>query len=166
MKLIRVVKLGKPCGDIATGLSGQMTHWIIGMSHSVAYLFQPRGLNPKDGQPVEKIHLDSGRVKADDGDWEEVEVPVDILGTQVTDKASGFSGMATALIMHSTGCFHVQIQPSGVIQETNSPIERRDFALVQCEGEAIPKLDEKEEKRKRPSPDGSGLGSPFSRDAR
>lgn len=163
MKTIRVLKLGKPCTDIATELDGQATHWFITMNHSVAYLFQPTGLNPKDGQPVEKIYLDSGRIKANDDDWEEAEVPVEILGTQVTDTASGFTGMATALVMHCTGCFHVQIQPSGTLPETNSPVERRDFALVLCKGDAIPVMDEAVEKKERPSPDGSSPLSPFSR---
>jgi hypothetical protein len=163
VKKIRTLKLGVPCEDIATGLKGQATHWIIDMSHSVKYLFQPEGLNHETGQPVEKIHLDPARIKAPKNAYEDVEVPVEILGTQVTDSASGFTGMAITFVQHVNGCFHVQIQPPGRLPRTNSPIERSDFALIQCVGDAIPKKTEKERKKEKgdvPSPTGDGKFEP------
>lgn len=165
MKQIRTLKLGVPCIDKATELEGQCTHWIMGTDEHINYLFQPKGINPETGHPVDKIHLNGARIEAPEEAYELVDVPVEVLGTQVTDDASGFTGMAISLVQHIHGCFHVQIQPSGRLPKTNSAAERADFSILQCSGEAIPKLSEKEkteEKGKRPSPTGdSGFEAPF-----
>lgn len=88
--------------------------------------------------------------------FEEVEVPFDILGTEVTHDASGFKGTATAFVQHPHGCFHIYIQPKGRLGKTNGPISDAHFALTACSGPAIPKKSAqelKEEERRRPSPD-------------
>lgn len=153
-KRIRVIKLGTVCVDKATELTGTLTHWIYNMDGHVDYLLQPKGLD-EEGQPVDKLYLEINRLQVKPEDFEDVMIPVKILGTQVTDKASGFTGMAVSFVRHINGCFHVAIQPKGVSAKNNSPIKRCDFDLRGCEGEEIKVLSKKEKKRsekKEPSP--------------
>ena len=153
-RIIKVIKLGTVCADKATELTGTLTHWIYNMDGHIDYLFQPKGLN-EDGQPVDKLYLEVDRLKVKSKDFENVTVPDEILGTQVTDKASGFTGMAVSFIRHINGCFHVSIQPKGVLAKNNSPIKRCDFDLRSCEGKEIKKLSEAEKKKseeEEPSP--------------
>lgn len=158
MKKIKVIKLGTFCTDKATELQGMLTHWFYDMEEKVGYLFQPRGLN-EDGQPVDKLYLELNRLSVSEVDFEEVQVPDEILGTQVTDKASGFTGMTVSFLRHINGCFHVYIQPKGK-QKNGSPITKCDFDLRSCEGEMIQKMSEKEleeSKLTHPSPLKTGL---------
>lgn len=159
MKRIKVIKLGTFCKDKATELSGMLTHWIYNMEGNVSYLFQPKGLD-EEGQPVNKLYLEASRLNVTENDFEEVEVPIEILGTNVTDKASGFTGMATSFLRHINGCFHVFIQPKGMNQKNNSPIQKCDFDLRSCEGEMITKMSEKElEESKLTTPSPAGIKS-------
>lgn len=154
---IKMLKIHTGCQDTATGLEGTITHRTIDMSGNVKYLHQPKGLNPETGAPVESVYLEHSRLNTQDNDWESVEVPMEILGSQVTHDASGFTGMGIMFIQHPHGCFHIKIQPAGVIEKTRCPIEAREFALVGCSGEKIKKLspeEKKAEETKRPSPDG------------
>lgn len=153
---VRVLKLGTVCKDKATGLSGTLTIWLMGMGQNVIYVFQPKGLD-EDGQPTGKLLIEEERLEFQEGDFETVEVPFEILGTMVSDKASGFNGMAVEFIRHINGCFHVMIQPPGLNEKTRSVVRKRDFDLRSCEGEMITQLSEKklEESRKEtPSPSG------------
>jgi len=150
----KVLKLGIQCRDKATQLQGTLTHWIINMGQRVDYLFQPRGLN-EEKQPLPCIILEAERLEVKGRDWEEVEVPFEILGTQVTDKPSGFSGMAVEFVRHVNGCFHVVIQPAGKLGKSGKPIKKSEFDLRQCRGPMITELSEKnlkESKARRPSP--------------
>ncbi len=159
MKL-RVLKLGTVCADTATKLEGTLTHWVFGMDDTVRYIFQPKGLDD-EGTPVKKLLLADRRLKVKDSDFEEVEVPVDILGTQVTAKASGFTGMAIEFIRHINGCFHVTIQPAGLAKKTKEAIRACDFDLRECTGPKIVELSEpelKKSKREQPSPTGDTFG--------
>lgn len=151
-----VIKLGTVCTDEATKLTGTLTHWLIGMSGSIDYLFQPNGLNPETCQPVKKIILSPKRLILPPNAMKEIEIPFEILGTQVEDQASGFKGMAIALIMHINGCFHVEIQPPGVTPKDQTPIKTAEFDLRGCTGIEIPVLTEAEQEksqREKPSPD-------------
>lgn len=159
MKSMRVLKLGTVCQDRATGLEGTLTHWIVDMDERTSYIFQPKGLDEK-GQPVASLLLVKARLEVCDNDFEMVDVPFEILGTQVTDKASGFTGMATRFIRHINGCFHVFIQPKGLVEQTKSPVAENDFDLRGCEGEQIRKLSEPELTASRdstPSPCGGRI---------
>jgi len=150
-----MLKLTTPCREKATGLNGMVTHAIIKMDKSIKYLFQPRGINPDDGQPVTKIFVGPERLILSPKDFKYVDIPFEILGTQVTDKASGFTGMATEFVRYTHGCFHVIIQPKGTLKKTNSPINHTEFDLRQCEGPMIKKLSQPEltkSKQKNPSP--------------
>ncbi|MFZ2038859.1 MAG: hypothetical protein WAV11_02895 [Minisyncoccia bacterium] len=155
----RVLKLGTICRDKATGLNGTLTHWIIDMGRKVGYLFQPKKLD-ENGQPVPCLYLVEERLEIKESDFEIVEIPFEILGTTVTAKASGFTGMAIEFIRHINGCFHVVIQPSGLCEKTGAPIERHDFDLRECTGRKIIELKEAElerSKKKSPSPSGYGF---------
>lgn len=154
MKTIEVVKLGTICTDRATKLKGTLTHWIIGMGGQITYLFQPKILDD-EGQPVERLFLEVERLTVKPKDFEKVQVPVDILGTIVTEDASGFTGMAISFIRHINGCFHVTIQPAGLQPKDGSPIKMSDFDLRSCSGKKIQQLSEKAlkvSKKKKPSP--------------
>lgn len=155
MKL-KVLKLGTECRDKATDLRGTLTHWIINMSERVIYIFQPKGLDD-NGQPVKKLLLEEKRLEIKESDFETVEIPFEILGSNVTDKPSGFTGMGIEFVRHINGCFHVVIQPKGISSKTKMPIESCDFDLRQCTGKKIVEMSEeklKESKKKRPSPAG------------
>ena len=152
---LRMVKLSTPCREKATDLKGMVTHAIIGMDQSIKYLFQPRGTNPEDGQPLKRIFVGLERLIVPKENFEDVEIPFEILGTQVTDKASRFTGMAIEFVRHTHGCFHVMIQPKGILPKTGLPVEQAEFDLRQCEGPMISKLSEEElarSKKKNPSP--------------
>ncbi len=126
------------------------------MGHGIEYIFQPKGLN-EFGQPLPWIRLELERLETTDDMFEEVDVPVEILASQVTDNASGFTGMAVGFVRHINGCFHVAIQPKGVLEKTKTPVKRLDFDLRQCSGEMITKMTEEElaaSKLSRPSPAG------------
>lgn len=154
MKKVKVLKLGVECGEKATGLMGTLTHWVINMGGVVDYVFQPKGLN-EEGQPLKKLYLCLERLSVKEVNFETVEVPFEILGTQVTDRASGFNGMAIAFVRHFNGCFHVDIQPRGTLPKTGAPISSHDFDLRCCTGEKIIELTKpqlKKSRAERPSP--------------
>lgn len=150
-----VIKLGTPCKEMATALSGMITHWTINMDRQVQYLFQPKGLD-ENGKPLKKMFCGPARLEAEgSNNFEEVEVPFEILGSRVTDKASGFTGTAVEFVRHINGCFHVAIQPAGLNAKTKAPFDRHEFDLRLCTGEKITLLSENELKQSRentPSP--------------
>jgi len=150
---IQLLKLGTRISDSATKLKGMLTHVAIGIDQHVYYLFQPEGLNPEDGQPSRRIWIVHQRVI--DGERHEVDIPFEVLGTEVRDAATGFAGMAIELQMHVSGCLHVLIQPAGVVKKTNAIIESADFDIRRCEGKAIKRLTDEErerDQRAHPSP--------------
>ena len=152
---IRVLKLGTVCKDTATGLTGTLTHWYINMAKHIEYLLQPKALNPDDGHPVKKLLVEVERLQVTEKDFEEVEVPFEILGSIVTNKSSGFTGTATCFVRHINGCFHVNIQPKGLLPKTRNPIKPGEFDLRDCEGKMIPVLtpeEQKKSKKDHPSP--------------
>lgn len=154
MKNVKVLKLGTECRDMATGLKGTLTHWVIDMGGVVDYVFQPKGLS-EDGEPLKKHYLCLERLGVKEADFEIVDVPFEILGTQVADKASGFEGMAIAFIRHINGCFHVDIQPKGKLPKTGAPIRSHEFDLRSCTGEKIVELSKpalEKSKKEKPSP--------------
>ncbi|GEM_PF-744323 len=157
MRKIVVLKLGSVCIDKATGLQGTVTHWFLDMGKQVAYLFEPYGINPEDGQPVKKFLVELERLVTTENQFEEVEVPFEIIGSIVKHKASGFTGMAIAFVRHTHGCFHVTVQPKGVLPRTNSPIKHAEFDLRECSGEKIEEMNAEQlqkSKEEQPSPTG------------
>jgi hypothetical protein len=155
--LTRVLKLRTECVDDATGLTGTLTHWIYGMDGRIEYLFQPKGLDD-DGQPIKRLGVCKERLKVKDSDFEEVDIPVEILGSQVANKATGFNGTAVEFVRHLNGCFHVVIQPKGTLPGKKKPIDRCEFDLRECDGKKIKEMSEAELKKstdERPSPTGN-----------
>lgn len=153
MKKFRVLKLGTRCSDIATGLDGTLTHWTMDMDTHIDYIFQPAGLN-EQGQPLDKHLCCLARLKVKPNDFEDVDVPVEILGSEVVNEASGFRGMATNFDRHLNGCFHVFVQPCGKLQ-SGHPIKSNEFDLRSLAGPMIKKMTEDEkrmEDKVRPSP--------------
>lgn len=151
---IRVIKLGTECKDRATELAGTVTHWNCNMDQHVLYLFQPKGLD-EEGQPIKKLGLETSRLDVTDKDFEEVEIPFQILGTTVKNVPSGFTGMAIDFVRHINGCFHVTIQPKGTLPKKGCPIRANQFDLRECCGEMITELSQEElarSKRTNPSP--------------
>ena len=127
---------------------------MMDISGNVQYIFQPRGLN-EDSQPLRRSFVCEARLEFDEADYETVDVPREILGTQVEDMASGFAGIAISIIRHVNGCFHVEIQPPGLTAK-GAPIMSHDFDCRQCAGEMIPVLTKGERAdsvAERPSPD-------------
>lgn len=109
--------------------------------------------------PIERLILPENAM-------EETDIPFEILGSHVTDEASGFNGMAISFVRHRNGCFHVEIQPYGALPKTNSPVVAREFDIRGCVGEQIPVLTEaevKESERRTPSPDGDRFPGVFDR---
>lgn len=140
--------------DSATGLLGRLIHLQLELGDIRFYNFQPRGLNPKDGQPVGRFWLVPSRILNAAPEIER-EIPVEVLGTDVTDDASGFTGTATALTLHPSGCVHISVQPRGSLAETGGRIEVCDFDIRRVSGPAIPKLTEPQRaqaERTNPSP--------------
>lgn len=150
---IAILKLGTIGCDKATGLTGMLTHCHIYSSMDTRYLFQPNGINRETGRPVRRLAINSHRFSP----WvfEDVEVPVEVIGTQVTDDASGFTGIATSFIRHVNGCLHVVVQPPDRLSKSNEPYPEMEFDLRQCSGEAIKEMSETEKRESKltaPSP--------------
>lgn len=159
MKKLTILRIGSFNRDLATGLEGMITHLYYYQDGSFSYLLQPKGLNLETGLPLDKLSCERTRFERHD-DTEEIEIPEEVLGTQVMDEASGFTGMATAFVRHTNGCFHVIVQPAGVLAKTGAPVERSDFDIRRLTGPAIQPLtpvQRKASEKKNPSPDGAGL---------
>lgn len=155
MQKIQMLKLGQDNRDLASQQIGQLTHAEIRQGGAIRYFFQPRGLNPKTGEPHDKLLVEAERMETKD--YKEVEVPMEILGSVVTDNASGFTGIAISFVQHINGCFHVVLQPSDILAETGTTAKPHDFDLRGCSGEKIPVLTEEqreESTRRTPSPTG------------
>lgn len=150
--------------DSATGLLGRLVHLIIETGDVRHYNFQPRGLNPKTGQPVDRFWIQPCRILNVDSAVER-ELPVEVIGTEVTDDASGFTGKAISVILHPSGCVHVGVQPAGKLGETGGKIDSCDFDIRRISGPAVPKFTPEElarEERRAPSPSGHGRAGPRS----
>lgn len=155
---IRVYKLESIITEQETGLTGMLTHWWYNRDGSTRYVFQPRGINPKDHQPVDRIFINPATIP-DDTPMEDFEVPDGLLGTTVTDRASTFSGIASAFVCHLDGCLHVRVQPPGIVEETKAPIQAMEFDMRRLDGDAIKPMtveEKAESKKTTPSPAGGG----------
>lgn len=150
---ILTYELGVMVTDIITKTKGMLTHLEVEMDESVRYIYQPHGLNPKTGGPVDRIVINEARVG--DGKVITMDVPMEILGTEAEDIATGFKGKIVSLVYHINGCLHVTIKPSGVLAETGSTIEPNDFDIRRVKGEKITPFGVKKMKKdieKKPSP--------------
>jgi len=149
-----VYDLGKMVTDKASELEGMLTHAQFSEGGEIAYLFQPKGLNPEDGQPVKSMWLiGENRIKG--GTKTDLPIPLELIGTVATDKATGFKGKIIHLTLHISGCLHALIQPRGHVKKTGAMIEPCDFDIRRLSGRKIPKLTAsqlKKSQKKKPSP--------------
>jgi hypothetical protein len=153
METISFFALGKPISDKATGIKGRATHIQLSANLEPYYLFQPHGINPETGQPVRSQWIEETRVV--DGIRKEYEVPIDIIGSSVTDVASGLTGVVTHITIHIGGCVHCLVQPQGTLKKTGDMIDAVDVNIRLLEGEMVPKFTDDEfeaDKKKKPSP--------------
>lgn len=121
--------------------------------YKVWYSFQPARLNPKDGTPAKRTWLTEDRIEG--GIKVPVNLPLEVLGTEAEDTITGFSGTVTSIIMHHSGCLHLELQPKGANTETGEMRPAYDFDIRLLKGKAIPKLTEVEKKKsqqEKPSP--------------
>lgn len=149
-----MIALGSIVTDKVTGLTGMVTHLQVDMAGQRHMLFQPRGLNPKTGQPVKRHWLVESRLKGGK-QVEEPKLPIEALGTEVEDLASGFKGTAVSLQLHISGCVHLEVQPKGMLKEDGAAVETVDFDIRRLKGKAIPKMTEEQrevEQKAKPSP--------------
>lgn len=147
--------LGTMVEDTISNTKGMLTHMQIHIGEHKEYIYQPKGLNPKNGQPVDRIWLTEPRVKK--GEWEELDVPVELLGTEAEDIATGFKGRIVSLIYHLNGCLHVEIKPEGTNKDNGATVASAEFDIRRVKGEAIKPLKKKELKesiKNVPSPIG------------
>ena len=146
-----MLKLDTDVKDISCNQDGRLTLMQIEMNGSKYYFFQPKGINPKTGEPIDgRWIVDSsigGGVQVPDPD-----LPINILGSQVMDNASGYTGMAISMRLHVNGCCHFSVQSSQLLETGSVPLSV-DFDLRRLSGEKIKTLDEVElEKSKLETP--------------
>lgn len=140
---VPIIKLGTECVDTATGLMGTLTLAQIGLDGKVEYAFQPPGLQPENGQPIKGLWIEPIRIQERETlPTKEVDVPMEILGTEVRDRPTGFMGTAVCFFMHINGCFHVNVQPKGKLEKSGSPAAPHDFDIRRLMGKAVPVLTE------------------------
>jgi hypothetical protein len=157
-----MLKLGTNVKDKSTNQDGMLTLMQVEQNENVYYFFQPRGVSPKTGEPLE------GRWIVDSSIEEGVTVippylPVDILGSHAKDNASGYEGVITSLRLHINGCVHVSLQSQQILEETGTVPLSVDFDIRRLSGEKIDTMteEEKEESQiKNPSPVGVGAYKP------
>src|SRR5688572_1954638 len=126
-------KLQTPMTDKATGLDGHLTHLQVEGGNRM-YIFQPKGLTD-EGEPIDSFWISPDRVVG----GEEIPDPylgLEILGSIVKDKATGFEGMAVASVLHPNGCLHLDVQPAGKTK-SGKKVPRHNFDLRELEGEKI-----------------------------
>lgn len=149
-----MLKLGTTIKDSASGLPGSLTHMNVDTGGNVLYLFQPRGLNPKTGAPLETYWISGDRVCFAETIGNP-DFPQGILGSKAEDKASGFAGTVVSLTVHINGCVHAILQAAGRQPESLDMIKSVDFDIRRLQGSAIPNLSESERKadeKKKPGP--------------
>ena len=149
-----MIKLGTMITDKVTGIKGMLTMYQVDISDNKHYLFQPAVLNPEDRQPAKSFWVTEKRVIG--GEETTVVLPLEILDTQVEDKATGFNGTAIALYYHLNGCIHIEIKPKGIIEKTGESIKPVEFDIRRLKGIAIKEMDSNEfekSKVKTPSPE-------------
>lgn len=151
---MKIFTLGDMVKDTVSATEGMLTHLIIDMDKSERYIFQPKGLNPKTMQPVERISIDKARVFG--GTESELEIPIHLLGTEAEDIATEFKGTIIGIIVHINGCIHVDIKPKGILKETGDTIASHEFDIRRIKINGKPymsKFELKKSIKNNPSPE-------------
>jgi hypothetical protein len=149
-----MLKLGEMVLDTATGLKGMLTHMQIELGEVRFYRFQPHGLSPDTGEPIKGFWVVPHRIQG--GTYvAEPDMPIQLLGTEAEDAATGFKGTVLGVTLHLSGCCHVSLQPKGKLAKTGAPIEPHDFDVRRVISPLLPKMTEAEkeaDQRRKPSP--------------
>lgn len=151
---MKIYKLGSIVKDLATKQSGMLTSLHIHTDQSLMYSLQPNEINPTDGLPVNSFWIAPNRIKTDQAQVE-IDLPLEVLGTEVIDKATGLKGTAIVLIVHISGCVHVDVQPTGVLKTTKEKIATYNLDIRRLKGKAIKELTEtqlEQSRKTNPSP--------------
>lgn len=152
---MQLLKLNTIVHDKIIDVDGTLTHSVINMDHHVNYIFQPKGIDEISKLPVDKMYVEAARIIG--GEYEEVEIPLNILGTEVEEIGSGFKGIITGIVIHLGNCIHAEVTPKGVLKTDRRTAE---IDLRRLVGDAIPKLTKEEVKdseKKFPSPIGTPM---------
>lgn len=150
---MKLFKLGTKVKDKASGIDGMLTVASIDMDGGQQYAVQPCALNPKTKLPLEPFWINSSRVVG--GKEVKIELPINVISSEVEDMATGLKGTVICLNYHLSGCVHLEIKPKGTIKETGETIKCIDIDIRRLKGKEIPVLTEKEldeDKKKKPSP--------------
>lgn len=155
-----MIKLGSSATEISTGLEGMITRYFVGLNDHKNYLFQPRGLSRESLTPLDAFWTNEKLIQGAEN-VPDVELPLQVLGTEVEDMASGFKGIALGLQLHISGCVHVEVQAKGVNDRTGEKIACQNFDIRRLKGAAIPPMTEIERaasQAAKPSPDDRHFG--------
>lgn len=150
---INLLQLGVPTTCTSVGMEGMLTHAHIDTDQHVQYLFQPRGTETETGMPHKLVRVTPGMLE-NPPQLIEHDLPLEVLGTPVTDTATAVTGMCVGLMVHQGGCCHAQIQPAGLNGKgkVQGPL---DANILQCQSDLIPvkTADEKAaDQLEKPSP--------------
>jgi len=148
---MKLLKLVSPVTDSVTGLDGVLTHANVYNGNVVEYVFQPKSLNKISGQPAGIAFVYDNRIK---GDWEDVDVPIDLIGKDAEDTGTGFKGKIAAFTYHMNGCIHAAIKPPG-LNKDGEMFATSEFDIRRLKIEGIKKKIEKvikKEQVEKPSP--------------
>lgn len=152
-KQMKALKLGIEVKDKVSGVKGILTHLFLNTALNKEYIFQPGALSPESGKPVDCIMVDEARIEG--GEWEEVDLPLDIIGEKASDKATGFKGTIVSMYYHINGCVHVLIKPKGVNKSTGNTHDAVEFDIRRIKCEKLEELTEAElekSRKEKPSP--------------
>lgn len=145
--------LGQMTADKVTKTKGMITHLCVHMDLSQSYIYQPKGINPQTGLPVDHILINPLRFV--NPQTEVMDIPTELLGTKAEDIATGFKGTIICLTIHLNGCIHAEIKPEGVLKETKATIGTQELDIRRLKGDLLKPLAKKELKEsiaKKPSP--------------
>ena len=148
-----MIKLGSKAIDSVTGIKGTVMLFQYNLGGVLWYLLQPKGVNKETGLLFPSIWVNPYRL-TDTTIVDEPDLPIEILGTQVEDVPTGFKGTAIGLILHMSGCLHVDIQPRGQLK-TGGPLPTMDTDIRRLKGRAITAMTERkkaQDKLEYPSP--------------
>jgi len=154
---IRIIRPGSFVKDRATNLSVMLTYAHIGPGGVIRnYGVQNKGINPDTQHPVPSRWINPAQLETDAKTaYKDIDVPIEVLGTKVTDKASGFTGNAIAFVIHLNGCIHVEIQAEGINKKTGGCIDVTDMDIRRLKGPKVPVMTVEEQdasERRDPSP--------------
>ena len=151
---MQILELGTIITDKVTSLKGMLTILAVDMDKNIMYLFQPAGLDKKTQEPLDAFWVTELRIVG--SKKISVELPLEVLNTQVEDKATGYNGTAIQIFYYLNGCVHFEVKPKGVIKESGASIKAREFDIRRLKGKMIKELTKKEmveSKKDKPSPE-------------